>query len=963
LQTFAPKIKPTSGVFQFHWNLMHYICQVFILNLSTQQTLITNKMKKIILTSVILLLSLLSWAQLVSTTPQFITQDGGTVVITFDAASTAGNLGLKGYTGDVYAHIGVITSASTSNTDWKYVVTPWPSTTNLALANTSKNKLTSLGNDKYTLTIAPSIRNFFLVPSSETIKKIAIVFRNADGSKQCKTSAGADIIIDVYQAGLNVAFTNPSSNQSVVAGTTTNIQFGASVTSNLNLLINGTSVQTATAATTLSYSYTFATADDYTLIASATASGTTVYDTVKICVPAPVTNETRPTGLKDGINYIDNTTATLVLYAPNKSNVFLIGEFNDWSQLNSFQMKKDGDYWWYTLTGLTPGKLYAFQYLVDGTLKSSDPYTELVLDPWNDQWINQYYSIFPNLKPYPTGKTDGLVATLQTAKTAYSWEIPTFAMPSRENMVIYELLLRDFTKEKSLEAAIAKLDYLKNLGITAVELMPIQEFDGNNSWGYNPNHYFAPDKAYGTPDMYKKFIDECHKRGMAVILDMVFNQASGICPFALLYWDSTNSRPAANNPWMNVTAPHPYSVLNDFNHSFSGTKEYFKRVLQYWITEYKVDGYRMDLTKGFTQTVSTEATASNYDQSRIDNLSAYYDAAKAVKSDVMFILEHFCNNDEETALANKGMYLWRNVNNSFSQAAMGYQSSSDFSALVTSPRNWVGYAESHDEERNFYKAKMYGSGTIATDSVTRINRVPLNIAFNTLVQGPKMIYEFGEMGYDYSINSNGGRTNEKQPAWGWLNLTQRKAATDAAAKIITLRKMYPTAFTQGNFSLSIGSGDWSAGRRIGLTHSDLNMVVLGNFNTTAVNATPAFSSTGVWYNLLTGQQFIVSNPYMAITMQPGDLLIFTDRQINLPNGLSNPFSDTDCSVYPSITNSRVFVSSINTVKNVNVYNLQGSLIKSVLNNTEIDVTNLTKGLYLMEVNTSQGRSTHKIIKE
>ena len=123
---------------------------------------------------------------------------------------------------------------------------------------------------------------------------------------------------------------------------------------------------------------------------------------------------------------------------------------------------------------------------------------------------------------------------------------------------------------------------------------------------------------------------------------------------------------------MNPVAPHPYSVLNDFNHSFSGTKEYFKRVLQYWITEYKVDGYRMDLTKGFTQNSSTESTAGNYDQSRIDNLSAYYDAAKAVKSDVMFILEHFCNNDEETALANKGMYLWRNVNSAFSQSAEGF---------------------------------------------------------------------------------------------------------------------------------------------------------------------------------------------------------------------------------------------------------------------------------------------------
>jgi len=199
----------------------------------------------------------------------------------------------------------------------------------------------------------------------------------------------------------------------------------------------------------------------------------------------------------------------------------------------------------------------------------------MVLDPWNDKWINEKYNIYPNLKAYPEGKTQGLVATFQTAKPAYSWEVPTFTMPSKDNMVIYELLLRDFTVERSLEAAITKLDYLKTLGITAIELMPIQEFDGNNSWGYNPNLYFAPDKAYGTPDMYKKFIDECHKRGMAVLLDVVFNQSNGLHPFALLFWDSANNRPAANNPWMNPIAPHQFSVLNDFNHSYAPTREYF----------------------------------------------------------------------------------------------------------------------------------------------------------------------------------------------------------------------------------------------------------------------------------------------------------------------------------------------------------------------------------------------------
>jgi len=928
-------------------------------------------MRKSTIILLTLLISIICPAQqIVTTNPQFVTQDAGNIEIIFDAASLQGSLGLNNFNGDIYAHIGVITNLSTSGKDWKYVVPPtppgadnsWPTATNQSLVNLSKNKLLSLGGNKYKLTIFPNIREYFGVPATETIQKIAIVFRNADGTKTGKTSTNDDIFINVYPSGLHVAFINPLANQLLPLNTSLNINVGTSTSvSKINLYINGTIVKTVNTASTLSHTYVFAVANDYTLIAEAINGDQTTRDTVYICVPKPVVNEARPAGIKNGINIIDNSSVTLLLHAPLKSNVFVIGEFNNWLQMNAYQMKKDGEYWWITINGLNPGKIYAYQYLVDGNIKISDPYTELVLDPWNDKWINEKYNIYPNLKAYPEGKTDGLVATLQTSKPAYNWEVPTFKMPDPENMVIYELLLRDFTVEKSLEAAIAKLDYLKTLGITAVELMPIQEFDGNNSWGYNPNHYFAPDKAYGTPEMYKKFIDECHKRGMAVILDIVLNHATGSHPYAKLYW--SDNKTSAENPWFNVNATHPYSVFHDYNHSYSGTKDYFKRMVQYWITEYKVDGYRLDLTKGLTQTMSTESTASNYDQSRIDNITAYYDAARSVKSDVMFILEHFCNNDEEMVLANKGMYLWRNINNAYSQTAMGYQSESDFSGMNSSPRNWVGFAESHDEERNFYKAKMWGNGTIATDSLVRIKRVPLNIAFTTLIPGPKMIWQFGEMGYDNSIDSYGGRTSAKPSAWGFLNLAHRKAAYDAASKIITLRRLFPTAFKSGTFSLNIGASDWSNGRRIGLTHNNLNMVVLGNFQTTTITANPKFQKTGIWYNSLTGEKLSVTNKEMSITMQQGDLLIYTDKKIDFSKGIVIPEENiAEDIIYPSFTKGKVFLKNGDTISNVKVFNLQGALLKSSIDVSEVDLSDFKSGMYVFKVETLIGSKIQKVIK-
>ena len=330
----------------------------------------------------------------------------------------------------------------------------------------------------------------------------------------------------------------------------------------------------------------------------------------------------------------------------------------------------------------------------------------------------------------------------------------------------------------------------------------------------------------------------------------------------------------------------------------------------------------------------------------------------------MFILEHFCSASEETELANRGMYLWRNVNNAYSQSAMGYQSSSDFGGMNSLPRRWVGFAESHDEERNFFKAKNFGSGTVKTDSIYRISRVPLNIAFTTLVPGPKMVWQFGEMGYDYSIDALGGRTSEKPSAWSYLNLAHRKAAYDMSSKIITLRKMYPAAFTQGNFSLNIGSNDWSNGRRIALTHSDLNMVVLGNFQPDAgITANPNFPKTGMWYELLTGQELNVTNAQMTMNMQKGQLLIYTDRKINTGTTNRNVKYNVEFSLYPNITDGKMWVTTSTDVNNMSIYNMQGAVIRTYSNTNEVDVSDISAGMYFMEINTDEGKGIQKFMKK
>src|SRR5690606_16087875 len=104
-------------------------------------------------------------------------------------------------------------------------------------------------------------------------------------------------------------------------------------------------------------------------------------------------------------------------------------------------------------------------------------------DPNDDQYISP--SVFPNLKPYPAGKTTGYVGLLEPGKTPFNWTATNYTRPDKETIVIYELLVRDFLSDHSYSSLIDTLDYLDRLGINAIELMPVNEFDGNINWGYS----------------------------------------------------------------------------------------------------------------------------------------------------------------------------------------------------------------------------------------------------------------------------------------------------------------------------------------------------------------------------------------------------------------------------------------------------------------------------------------------
>lgn len=591
-----------------------------------------------------------------------------------------------------------------------------------------------------------------------------------------------------------------------------------------------------------------------------------------------------PAGAVDGVTYINSgTSAIFNIYAPNKTSISLIGEFNNW-QPTKMNETTDGTRWWVEIDNLDPTKEYAYQYLVDGSLKVADPYCQKILDPDNDQYITA--DVYPNLKPYPTGSTTGIVSVMQASPTPYTWKNTSFTRPAKNKLVIYELHIRDFIAAHNYKVLKDTLSYLSTLGVNAIELMPINEFEGNDSWGYNPDFYFAPDKYYGTKNDLKAFIDECHSRGIAVIQDIVLNHSFGSSPMVQLYFNSATQKPASNSPWFNVDPTHPYNVGYQFNHESAATKYFAKNVMKFWMTEYKIDGFRFDLAKGFTQTNNpTDVNAwTAYDASRVAIWNEYNNFIKSVDNNNFYvILENFATDQEEKEESANGMMQWNNVNYAFNEASMGWVPTSDLTSLFfaahtyTAPDNLVNYAESHDEERLMYKNENYGnaSGTYDIKTIaTGLKREELVAAFLFSAPGPKMIWEFGERGYDISINYN-GRLGDKPAHWEYMSDPLRKALYNAYAKLIRM-KINNDVFNTSNVQY-VATGYLKS---IALTGSNTNVMVIGNFDVVTQTGTVTFPSTGTYYDYMTGTTINVSTAATSVTLAPGEYHIYSSTPLN-----------------------------------------------------------------------------------
>jgi glycosidase len=942
------------------------------------------------------LLLLVGWASAaqaqtspVTVSPAYFT-DTTPITLTYDA--TLGNAGLANYNGDVYIWTGVVTNLSADDNNWRYVVG------NSFNSPIAAEKMTALGNHKYSITFTPRTYYPGLAATTEVVKKLAMVFRGAGGTPEGKDVGNTNILVSL---GLQVAITSPSSTLTVAAGTSVAVAATATAPATLTLTLNGTQVAQQENTTTLSANVTVSQPGLNTLVVSGTDGTTTAMATAYVLVPIPTTTAALPTGANpDGVTYLNGgTSAILTLTAPKKSYVYVLGDFNNWQKTSAGLMNKtatvDTDAatgrWWVQVDGLTPGQEYAYQFLVDEQLRVADPYCEKILDPENDQYIPAV--TYPNLKAYPTGKTTGIVSVLSPGEAAYTWTTTNFQRPARTNMVVYELLVRDFVARHDYQTLRDTLSYIQRLGANVIELMPINEFDGNENWGYSPSFYFAPDKYYGTKNNLKALIDECHRRGIAVVLDVVLNHSTGNSPMVQLYGNVT-SGPTADNPWFNTSAPHPYSVYNDLNHESPYTRYFSKQVIKFWLKEYHIDGYRYDLAGGFSQKMKTEADFENYDPSRVAIWKDYYDTQMSADNGAGSypILEFFAKGvsdtnptDEGKVLSDYGMMLWGNLNGNYNEATMGYLGGSDLSYGyygAQGGRNWgkpnvVAYMESHDEERLQFKNKSYANASGSyniKDPATGLKRNEMAAAFFFTQPGARLVWQFGELGYDYSIDEN-GRTGNKPIRWDYYQDANRRHLYDTYRALIAL-KMQPAFTTPTAYTQTLGGG--VAVKTISLTGADLSVVTVGNFDVTAQTATVSFPQAGTWYNYLTGEQLSVASTSQAMTLQPGQYAVYTSRQLTKPTGttlattgaqaaavfklalLPNPAAGTTTVAYELPTG---------TTATIAVQNLLGQTIRQLAPARQaagaqaqsLSLQGLAPGVYLVKLQAGEQTQTARLL--
>ena len=901
-----------------------------------------------------------AFSQIVTVEPTFPTV-ADDITIYYDA--TQGSGGLIDVD-QVYIHTGIITEAGGPG-NWSNVQGNWGT-------DDANVKMTNEGNNIHSISF--NITDYYELTGSEVVTELGMVFRNVDGSKEGKTSTFSDIFYPIYQVSESFigTFISPSGSNFIL-DLDEDLDVKISFTQEASVTVfDNSSIVFDDITDVIDFTMNDLEEGNHTLKYIAEYDGEIITDSVQFVVnpgEVPVLND--PDNLPYGLNRISPTSVRLKLYAPLKSYVYVVGDFNDWTASVEGYMNRseNGDYYWIDITGLNENGAYSYQYIVDGEIVIADPYSTVILDDFHDEYISE--EVYPDLPVFPA-KANSRVTYFEMKPAEFNWTDDDFQPVDQTRLNIYEMLARDFVADHSFKSIMDTLPYLKRLGINAIELMPVSEFEGNDSWGYNPSYHMALDKYYGDVEAFKALVNRAHELGIAVILDVVFNHAFSQNPYAQLYWN--NNKPSSESPFFNEEPKHPFNVGYDFNHESQATKDYVNTINQYWIEEYHIDGFRFDLSKGFTQTFSeNNFEFASYDIGRVETLKAYADELWNIDNDFYVILEHFANNDEEKDLSDYGMMLWANANYNFNEGTMGYTSGnkSNFSHLSYQNKGWddahaIGYMESHDEERLQYKNSAFGN-SMGDYDVTELSvgadRIAMASAFFYSLPGPKMIWQFGELAYDYSINycpdgtiSNDCRLSPKPVRWDYTLDQDRADLYLHFSAMMHLRETEEVMHTS-DFVINVAS----TLKSIHLNGED-NVLLIGNFGVEQGEITVDFQHDGMWYEFFSADSLDVSQETQTFTLEAGEYRMYWDRKLSVPQLVDvEEVLGLNPKIYPNpIDQGQFFIEGNESVDEVILYDISGTEIYRTTASAAYPAP-AASGIYLVKIQSGDHIFTSKVI--
>ncbi|MBN1426052.1 T9SS type A sorting domain-containing protein [Candidatus Fermentibacteria bacterium] len=591
--------------------------------------------------------------------------------------------------------------------------------------------------------------------------------------------------------------------------------------------------------------------------------GRVSFDRVGVTVPPVVISRAAPAGITDGVTVV-GAVASFALYAPAKDYVALKGSFNR-EYPNGELMYLSGDTLWWAAKRLSPGD-YLYQYNIEGI--------KCIADPWSRDvtWVS------PGTES-ESGSYEHAKTRFSVGASPFPWTDGGFVRPSVEEIVVYELHVGDFAGLPDggigvYADVMAKLaeGYFDSLGIHAVELMPVDEFEGANSWGYNPSFYGAPETTYGTPEQLKALVNEFHAHGIAVLVDVVFNHMWGSAPLFQLYqplgdWNYQN-HDYANCPYFHDQASQWGYKLQHWQEVGGRryrTWKYVTDALRTWVQDYHIDGFRYDASWGvgwdgynangmsFYTWYMRELDPGLIQIVEEDNASR----VNSTEADAGWNFSYFHAMKANLQQINDSGHTWGNMialANELSYSSQGFQE-------CYGPLNYV---ESHDETRIIYEAMTYQG----MDYPTALKKSRLGAAVLLTGTGTPMIYHGQEFAQNATSRNPDGGIIPQPLQWQNLSTPSGYALFQHYRRLIWLRATHEI-IRSPSFQVTSRSNTtkhivfWR-----GDAGTEQQIVVAANFDTADHLIGIEFPGSGTWYEFTEDDSLEVQGGYSPVYNLP-----------------------------------------------------------------------------------------------